>query len=290
MSGQRTEFLYFAAGATLERNRLVTLTKSTGTVAYSTYGDSPDGFLISRASVADGAAVVPIEQQYRNMILKCETAVVTKGDPVFAGADGKICAVPAALAAVISKNVLTAPTGTQGDVYIVPANAAGWSTSTAGQIATKGASAWAYANATVGLVAYCADEKRYYICSATNTWVLAKIVGYAAETASAGDEIEVYNTKARARVVVDALPAGMAYMIVAAGQSASETDSDATVTVTDERIASTDIAICTAFAGTTGASLPIVKAVCTTDTLTITLSGNGGAGTIINYIIIRVIS
>jgi hypothetical protein len=288
MGGQRFQKLLFSVASDLEAYRLVDVTKSAGSAAYSTYGSSPDGWIDARAENLR-AGVIPIDQLYGNMILKAQIAFGVRGAAAFCGANGQVVPPTVALAACISKNVLTAPTGTQGDVYIVPATAAGWSTAVAGQIATKGAGAWAYANATAGLVAYVVDEKRYYVCSDTNTWVEAKIVGYANETCSAGEEIEIYNLKARQRVAAEQLPTDSNFKIVLAGFSASETDGDATVTITDERILSTDIAICTALAGATPANCQINLAVCTANTLTITLAGNGGAGTIIQYLIVRAI-
>ena len=64
------------------------------------------------------------------------------------------------------------------------------------------------------------------------------------------------------------------------------------VVVSDNRIVAGDIAIVTIAnqtgqAGDTLLLFTVLKAVCTDGTLTVTLSGNGGAGTVINYIIVR---
>jgi hypothetical protein len=92
------------------------------------------------------------------------------------------------------------------------------------------------------------------------------------------------------------LPANCNFGIALMGASAAEADDDSEVVVSDNRIAADDIAIVT-IAGQTGEAsggdpstltpVYVVKAVCTAGKLTVTLSGDGGAGTVINYIIVR---
>ena len=75
------------------------------------------------------------------------------------------------------------------------------------------------------------------------------------------------------------------HVVAYAGISPSETDSDASVVISVAGVLSTDIVLCT-IVGQAGTAY-IVKAVPTTDTITVTLSGNGGAGTKIAYQVLR---
>jgi hypothetical protein len=78
------------------------------------------------------------------------------------------------------------------------------------------------------------------------------------------------------------------YYPVAIGITAAETDSDAEVVATISGLVATDIAFAIMNAGATAQA--VKKAVCTTNTLTITLAGNGGAGTQIAYAVFRAVS
>jgi predicted RecA/RadA family phage recombinase len=75
--------------------------------------------------------------------------------------------------------------------------------------------------------------------------------------------------------------------IIAAGLSAAENDADATVTITVAGVAATDVVTATVSAST--AAVYVVKAVCTANTITVTLSGNGGVGTVVNYQVTRAV-
>jgi predicted RecA/RadA family phage recombinase len=77
------------------------------------------------------------------------------------------------------------------------------------------------------------------------------------------------------------------HSIIASGSSASETDADATVTVTIPGLAATDRCVASLHAAAN--AVYVTKVVPTADTLTITLSGNGGAGTIVDYICCRAV-
>lgn len=66
------------------------------------------------------------------------------------------------------------------------------------------------------------------------------------------------------------------------GLSVSETDSDATVTITVAGLVAADVAVCTLKAAAN--AVYVTKAVCGTDSIVVTLSGNGGAGTVVSYI------
>jgi hypothetical protein len=289
--GIQKEKLYCTAGSTLERNRLVALTKSTNTVAYATYGTSPDGWLEERATANQGAAIYAIDNLWSTMRLSLETAVVTKGDPVFCGASGKV--VGTLSYTVISRTQpYTQPAGSSGDKYIAPANVTAWTSPTqcvAGEILEKGASVWARTTATAGMLVYVTDEARYYVCSASNTWVLAKLVGYAAETGVAGEEIEVYNPKARARIAVEQLPNNINWAPVLSGQG-TVTGSATTLTIIDERITSSCIVIASAVSAS-GVAPGTIKCVATTASLVITITAPAGSDTtVLNYVIFKQLS
>lgn len=289
--GIQKEKIYATAAATLERNRLVDLTKSTGAVAYSTYGSQPDGWLESRADSNQGAAIYPIDSLWSTMRLKLQTAVATKGDPVFCGASGQV--VGTLTATVISRTQpYTQPAGSQGDIYIAPANVTAWTSPdqcVAGEILTKGASAWTRTTATAGMLVYVTDEARYYVCSATNTWVLAKLVGYANETGAAGEEIEIINTKNRARISPEQLPNNLNWAPVLMGQG-TVSASGTTLVIVDNRITTACIALVTAVSAS-GTAPGTIKAVITSNTLTITITAPGGSDTtVLNYGIFKTLA
>jgi hypothetical protein len=286
--GIQKEKLYCSAAGTLERNRLVDLTKSTGAIAYSSYGSSPDGWLEERATLNQGAAIYAIDNLNTTMRLKLQTAVAVKGNPVFCGASGQV--VGTLSYTVISRTQpYTQPAGSNGDKYIAPANVTAWTAPTqnvAGEIIQKGASAYTRTTATVGMLIYVTDEARYYVCSAENTWVLAKLVGYAAETGAAGEEIEVYNTKTRARIASEQLPANINWAPVLCGQGTVST-SGTTLVIVDERITTACVAVVTCVSAS-GTAPGTIKAVLTTSTLTVTITAPGGSDTtVLNYAIFK---
>lgn len=70
-----------------------------------------------------------------------------------------------------------------------------------------------------------------------------------------------------------------------AGTSTAEVDADATVTITVTGAAATDVA--SAVLRAAANAVYVTKAVLTSNTLTVTLSGNGGAGTLVDYVVYR---
>jgi predicted RecA/RadA family phage recombinase len=140
--------------------------------------------------------------------------------------------------------------------------------------------------AKVSAQAWTGGQKIYWDDSASNftnvRTVSTILAGYAAEAAanptSTGFVILAPEMRAAS---------GPAASIIAAGSSASETDADATVTVTITGLAATDRCIASLRAAAN--AVYVTKVVPTTDTLTITLSGNGGAGTIVDYICCRAV-
>jgi hypothetical protein len=85
-------------------------------------------------------------------------------------------------------------------------------------------------------------------------------------------------------LATDILPSHVAKF---AGSSASETDADGSIVVTATGAAATDVASVVLRASTN--DVYVKKAVLTTDTLTVTLSGSGGVGTIVDYSIMRAV-
>lgn len=77
------------------------------------------------------------------------------------------------------------------------------------------------------------------------------------------------------------------HVVKFAGTSASEVDADATVVITVTGALSTDTASVVLRAAAN--SVYVTKAVLTADTLTVTLSGNGGAGTQVDYQVFRAV-
>lgn len=77
------------------------------------------------------------------------------------------------------------------------------------------------------------------------------------------------------------------HVVKFAGSSASETDADASIVVTVTGAAATDVASAVLRASTN--DVYVKKAVLTSNTLTITLSGSGGVGTIVDYSIMRAV-
>lgn len=78
------------------------------------------------------------------------------------------------------------------------------------------------------------------------------------------------------------------HVVKFAGVSSAENDSDASVVITVAGVLATDVVTASILAQAGTAS--ILKVVPTTDTITVTLSGNGGAGTQISYSVLRAIA
>jgi hypothetical protein len=84
---------------------------------------------------------------------------------------------------------------------------------------------------------------------------------------------------------LDGTPLFTGYREVFSGVSVSETDADASVVITATGVLATDYAIAVMVAGATAQA--VNKVVCTTNTVTVGLAGNGGAGTIVFYVVYR---
>lgn len=288
--GYRVDELQCACSGTLERNRFATITKATNTAAYAGAGDEVDGVITAR-SANNKVSVYPVSSKKRTFLIKLLSAV-SRGDALFPAPNGQ--AVKSSYDVI--RGVTAEPTLSADAVYLLPAEPTGTNWAGKGNaVAIYDHSAttdkWSFVEVSetknVGLTVYVDEEGKYYTWNGT-AWVLAKVAAYANEAGVAGDEIEAYRSKDLDRANSDMLPANCNFGIALMGSSTAETDADAEVVVSDNRIAAGDIAIVT-IADQAGGATPVyvVKAVCTDGTLTVTLSGNGGAGTVINYIIVR---
>lgn len=293
--GYRVDELQCACSGTLERNRFASITKATNTAAYAGAGSEVDGVVTAR-SANNKVSVYPVSSKKRTFLIKLLSAV-DRGDALFPATDGQ--AVKSSHDVI--RGVTALPELSADATYLLPAvpTGTGWvDHGNAVAIYTNSASGekWTYvdvsATKNVGLTVCVSEEGKYYTWNG-EAWVLAKVAAYANEAGVAGDEIEAYRSKDLDRVNSDMLPANCNFGIALMGASTAETDNNKSVVVLDNRIAAGDIAIVT-IAGQTGqagegAPTPVyvVKAVCTAGTLTVTLSANGGAGTVINYIIVR---
>ena len=75
------------------------------------------------------------------------------------------------------------------------------------------------------------------------------------------------------------------HVVKFAGSSTAEVDADAEIVITVTGALSTDVASVVLRAATN--AVYVTKAVLSADTLTVTLSGNGGAGSIVDYSVLR---
>lgn len=78
------------------------------------------------------------------------------------------------------------------------------------------------------------------------------------------------------------------HVVKFAGLSTAENDDDAQVVISQAGVLATDIAICTLYSATN--DVYVKKAVCSANTITVTLSGNGGASTRVAYQVLRAVA
>ena len=288
--GWREQELLCSCATTLERNRLIDINKATGVATYSGPGSEPAGVTRAR-SRNDLATIYPIASKTRSFLVKIASDVAA-GDLLFPASNGM--AVKSSHT-VVTSGLKAEPSLSADAVYLVPADATGqnWETKeNAVAVYNKEDDKWSFtevdADNNVGLTILDSSTGKYLSWNGT-AWVLATPVAYANEAGVSGAEIEAYQISDMGRISGVFTPEGMNFGIVLMGQSTSETDEDNAVVVSDARIKADDVAFVT-IAGQTGDNnvmAHIVKAVCTAGELTITLSGDGGAGTVINYMIVR---
>jgi len=274
--GERLLPLHGTAASQLEKNRLVTITKSTDIVEYTTYGNSPDAVTRSRSDENNYATeAMPLDFADKTFFIDL-VGTVAKGDPLFAA--GIIGKAKTADYIAQSRSVPEEASPVNGDIFIVPAGIDWEAGTNQNKKAVYVTNAWVYTAATAGDIVYITDEGRYVVFNGT-AWVTTDIACYAGEVGATGNTIVAYN------VVTRDLSAQQGALLVFAGKTVSETDADAEVVISDDRIAVGDIVIASIAAQAGTAS--ITHVVVTANTATVTLSGNGGAGTIIAYAIYR---
>ena len=284
--GEKLLPLSLTAAAQLERNRAVTITDA-GVPAYTTYGSVARGVTRVRGNVNDyQIEVLPLDFVDKTFTLGV-VGTVAAGALLFpADAVGRVKGLASATP-IISRSEGEEATPTEGDLYIVPTGIDWEAGTNQEKIATRGAAAWTYASAAVGDTYYVTDEGCYVTWNGT-AWVITKVVAIAAEAGVSGEDVTCYRPAASPADLTndnlaDAIKLGT--RIVCAGLSVAESDADASVVISDDRIAVGDIVVASVAAQAGTAS--IQKAVVTANTITVTLSGNGGAGTIIAYIVCR---
>ena len=288
--GWREQELLCSCATTLERNRLIDIDKATGVATYSRPGSEPAGVTRAR-SRNDLATIYPIASKTRSFLVKIASNVKA-GDLLFPATDGMAVS---SFCEVITSGLKAEPTPSKDAVYLVPVGATGdnWSgKDNAVAIYDSEETKWTFievaADNNVGLTILDSSTGKYLSWNGT-AWVLATPVAYANEAGVSGAEIEAYQISDMGRISGVFTPEEMNFGIVLMGQSVSENDINAEVVVSDARIKAGDVAFVT-IAGQTGAESVmayVVKAVCAAGKLTITLSGNGGADTVINYMIVR---
>ena len=300
--GWREQELLCSCATTLERNRLINIDKATGAATYSGPGSEPAG--VTRARSRNNLATIyPIASKTRSFLVKIASNVAA-GDLLFPAADGMAVS---SSHTVITSGLQTEPSSLSKDAaYLVPVGAAGDNWGTKGNAVavykhSEGGGAWTFTevaapavdNNNVGLTIFDSSIGKYLSWNGT-AWVLATPVACANEAGVSGAEIEAYQISDMGRISGVFTPEGMNFGIVLMGQSASEdvNDDGDEVVVSDARIKDGDVAFVT-IADQTGSDdatptmAHIVKAVCEAGELTITLSGDGGANTVINYMIVR---
>lgn len=282
--GYRKEVLECTWSTSLERNRLATITKSTKTAAYATYGSTAEGVVTSRAGYTAGGnksvTVLPLASLFSTFLVKCHRAV-DKGDLLFPSLDGQVVSSEYTAG---TRGIAAQPSLSADAVYLLPATVTGTQWSGHGNavyIYTHSGTVHSFvdvsATANLGLTVYVTDEKKYYTWNGT-AWVVAKPAAIANEAGAVGAEIEGYN-------VSDPVgESGTGYGFPVAGQY-SGNPAGTTITILDARIVAGDKALCT-INGSTNASY-IIRAVTTAGTLTITTNTDPGASTLVTWAILR---
>ena len=301
--GWREQELLCSCATTLERNRLIDINKVTGAATYSVPGSEPAGVTRAR-SRNDLATIYPIASKTRSFLVKIASNVAA-GDLLFPASNGM--AVKSSYT-VVTSGLKVEPTLNANATYLVPEGATGehWlGKDNAVAVYTHEGTKWAFTEVdaptvegnNVGLTILDSSTGKYLSWNGT-AWVLATPVAYANEAGVSGAEIEAYQISDMGRISGVFTPEEMNFGIVLMGQGTPEAASPTAIVVSDTRIKADDVAFVT-IAGQTGVTPEngtesdpkvmayIVKAVCTAGTLTITLSGDGGAGTVINYMIVR---
>jgi len=276
--------------STLEDSRVVTITKATNVATYATYGSEVEGAIKDRATYAAGgldtASVYPINAISETLLVKLAGAVV-RGNLLFPVANGM--AVQSSYTA-ITRGIAAQPSLSADAIYLLPAAVSGteWTghanaVYTYTHVGTVHTFVDVDATTNLGLTVYVSDEKRYYTWNGT-AWVAAKSFGIADESGASGAEIAFYNVKDNGIFTPENLPVNLNYgspLVLTYSGNPGGTS----VTILDTRIVAADKVFASIQGGTNTGY--IIKIVCTTGTITITLSADTGANTIIHCMVIK---
>lgn len=267
-----------SASATYQRNRLVTITKSTNVAAYATYGSVADGYTRYTGVTADNEKVAVHPFSKTETFFLNALAAITKGNKVFPATDGRIVQSSYNCLAGIT----AAPSApSEGDTYLLPAvpTGSGWSDH-GNAVAIRGASSWSYvdvdATTNLGLTVYLTEERRYYTWNGT-AWVVAKAAAIAGENAVAGQDIICYNVSEAYKLDVDSLPAGINWGPTLC-KAVSGAGGAAAASILDNRVLTTDKLMFTP-TSTTNACYVRSVACGSNGTVTVTFSADPGAWT-----------
>lgn len=282
-SGERILPLWADADAQLEKNRFAKINTTTLKASYTDYGDFADGVVRQRSNDDDyDTTVMPLDFVDTTFFVEMASSV-SKGDFVFPSADGKGVAKSHD---VVSMSVMSEPDPAEACKYVVPASE--WGGENGGALAEFDGTEFTYTPASelAGVVVYDESRSKYFICDGED-WLETKKAAIAGADGVSGSHIVCYELKKASAISIEDVPLNLLANgnIVVAGKTASANDTSGTITVEDARILAGDLIFATVI--TADASVYVRKAVATENTATITLSGAGGTGTSVGYIIIR---
>jgi hypothetical protein len=290
-TGERILPFFLTSDAQLERNRFVTFNKSTLKAAYTSYGSVAEGVTRIRHeeyNASYDATVMPLSYADTTFFVTMASAVDV-GDLIFPTKDGKGVT---ATYEVQSMSRVAVPTPVEGESWIVSGSA--WDDSAgfepaAGSLVTYDGEDWVEVTLAEaeGTVIFNVEDGKYYICS-TTVWVPTKKAAISGGKGSAGSDVVCYNVSSPAVISREDLPVELNHSsrILISG-IADVGAADTSVEVASGVISAGDTVIATIQAATN--AIYVTRAVSAAGKITITVSGVGGAGTKVGYIVMRAI-
>lgn len=283
--GPQKETIMCDADSKLLESRLAVITKSTKKATYASYGSVAEG-QITAHSTPFGAAylanIYPLAALVTTFWVTCHRAVV-KGAKLFPSLEGTVVSPEYVCK---TRSLLAEPEGTKGDIYLLSGNddagagITGNAWATHAGLAVKGADAYTFVDVSakdnLGLTVYVTDEKKYYTWNGA-AWVQAHACAFAAAAGLVGQQIEAYRS--------DDMFADVSASIAFMGQYAGN-PGGTTLAISDSRVRVGDKVICT-FQGTNATAGYVVNAIATAGVLTLKLSADTGANTVISYFVVR---
>lgn len=291
--GERILPLMLDADSQLEKNRFVTINRATNKCAYTGYGDKAEGVIRSRSNDDNyDTTVMPIDFADTTFFITMAGSV-SVGSKIIPTKDGKGI-TPAY--DVESMTLLDFPANPEeGDTYIVFGD--DWLDATqdpdftpaAGSIVQYDGSDWVELKdleGSEGIAIYNKADGCYYISNGT-AWKETAVAAISGGAGLAGSSVVCYNSKVRSVIEEDQIPSIFSHAgrIVAVGATTSANDASGTIEIEDGVFAAGDSVFATVKSSTAAAY--VIKAVAVDSKITITLSGAGGAGTSVNYIVVR---